>query len=258
MPPNDRFQWFPKSSAASISKERTANPLPEQDTAPAKNSPDSGREGTVVQPDDLFDEARIRQLFAGSEEEIGQGLALVDASLRQHLCVWLRRQFPSLTPEDLADVWGETLVGVLQAARQRRFQPDRPLLPWLCHIARARAIDHIRRRTVRQDFLAGLYQTCQGAMLQGCGQAGDQQEMEEVLALVRDFIDTLPQQQRMVLFVFVEHYPETQSMAILQREVSRTTGRPHSRASVKRALQEARRKLREHLRNKGFDLEGMS
>jgi hypothetical protein len=55
-----------------------------------------------------------------------------------------------------------------------------------------------------------------------------------------------------VLQAFVEHYPRTRRLDVLQQEVSRAAGGPVSQASVKRALQEGRRKLREALAGRGY------
>jgi fructose-1,6-bisphosphatase len=47
-------------------------------------------------------------------------------------------------------------------------------------------------------------------------------------------------------------HAETASMEYLRREVSQETGKEETLAAVKRALQEARTKVREYLRRKGL------
>jgi DNA-directed RNA polymerase specialized sigma24 family protein len=202
-----------------------------------------------------FAEEDVRGLLAGTDEQIAEALALIDRHLRRRLCGWLRRRFPGLPADDLANAWAETLVGAWQAARARRFDPGRPLLPWLCHIANARAVDHTRRAASRAEALAAV-----GAALRA-SQAGRRWQLlgagerEEVLGLIRAAIEDLPGQQRRVLEVFVAHYPETRSRAAMLREVSRVTGRAETLAAVKRALQEGRRKVRAFLRGKGYAIE---
>jgi DNA-directed RNA polymerase specialized sigma24 family protein len=199
-----------------------------------------------------FPEEDVRALLAGTEEEVGRGLALIDRYLRRRLCGWVRKRFPGMAADDLANTWAETLVGVWRAARSRRFDPTRPLLPWLCHIANARAIDHTRRTTTRAEALAAVGVALRSSQAGRRWQLLGEGEKEEVLGLIRAAIDRLPQQQKQVLDVFVARYPETCSMAALQREVSRVTGRAETLASVKRALQEGRRKVRAFLCGKGY------
>jgi DNA-directed RNA polymerase specialized sigma24 family protein len=201
---------------------------------------------------DAFDEEEVVLLLAGGEEEVRRGLTLIDQHLHQRLCSWLHKRFPGLSPEDLADAWGATLLCVLQAARGQRGCPGRQLVWWLCGIARARAIDQLRRKTAWDAARTTL-----GRMRRPAG--ADRQEglpnqvlKNEVLYLIGDVVRTLPAQQRRVLVVFIENYPETRSMEVLRREVSKVTGREETRAAVKRALQEGRHKVRTFLRGKGY------
>ena len=64
-----------------------------------------------------YDENQVCQLLAGDPDAIRLGLALIHQHLRGRLGRWLHRRFPCLRADDLADVWGETLLAVLQAAR---------------------------------------------------------------------------------------------------------------------------------------------
>ncbi len=207
-------------------------------------------------PPGQFDEEAVRILLIGDDEEIDRGLVLIHQHLQNRIVGWLRGRFPGMVPDDLADAWGETLVDALGLARERRFDGDRPLMPLLCKIAYARATDHTRRRTTRDDALAAV-----GEMLRGT-QAGrrwqqtlDPAERNEVMALIRDAIATLPGKQREVFQAFIDGYPETRSREVLREKVSEATGREETLVSVKRALQEGRVKVGEFLRRKGYDFE---
>ena len=59
--------------------------------------------------------------------------------------------------------------------------------------------------------------------------------------------------ERRVMDVFVGDFPETASMPELQRLVSERAGKPETLAAVKRALQEARAKVRKLLVDKGYN-----
>jgi DNA-directed RNA polymerase specialized sigma24 family protein len=222
-----------------------------------------------------FDEASVLLLLAAGELGVGRALVCIEEHLRGHTCLWLGRRFPGLRPEDVADAWADTLLGVCQAARQGRFNllrgagagagglggvcqaarqgrfnPGRPLLPWLRRIAQARATDQTRRRATRQNLLTALRLTSRPATREDAVPA--EAAAAEVRTLVHTFLPSLPGQQKVVLEVFIGNYPETASLAVLRREVSRVTGADETPAAVRRALQEGRRKLRLFLAARGY------
>jgi DNA-directed RNA polymerase specialized sigma24 family protein len=188
-------------------------------------------------------------------QSLDRGLVLIHQHLQNRIVGWLRRRFPGMAPDDLADAWGETLVAVLMLARERRFDGDRPLMPLLCKIAYARATDHTRRRTTRDDALAAVGEMLRGTQAGRRWQRLDPAERNEVMALIRDAIATLPGKQREVFQAFINGYPETRSREVLREKVSEATGREETLVSVKRALQEGRAKVGEFLRRKGYDFE---
>jgi DNA-directed RNA polymerase specialized sigma24 family protein len=208
-----------------------------------------------VGPPGPFDEEAVRILLIGDDEEVDRGLVLIDQHLRNRIVGWLRRGFPGMAPDDLADAWGETLVGILRLARERRFDGDRPLIPLLCKIAYARATDHTRRRTSRDDVLAAVGEMLRATQAGRRWQRLDPAERNEFMALIRDAIATLPGKQKEVFQAFIDGYPETRSREVLRERVSEATGREETLVSVKRALQEGRAKVGEFLRRKGYDFE---
>jgi DNA-directed RNA polymerase specialized sigma24 family protein len=129
------------------------------------------------------------------------------------------------------------------------------LMPLLCKIAYARATDHTRRRTTRDDALVAVGQMLQGTQAGQRWQRLDPAERNEAMALIRDAIATLPGKQREVFQVFIDGYPKTRSREVLREQVSEATGREETLVSVKRALQEGRAKVGEFLRRKGYDFE---
>ena len=202
----------------------------------------------------IFDEERIRSLLCGGDREVAEALTQIVCHLRTSLCGWLRRNFPGLTPEDLADTWQETLLSVITAVRSGRFDARRPLIPWLCTIAYRRATDVTRRRSSARDALAAVGRAIAGTSTGQRWKELDAQERTEALELTLEHIETLPNLQRLVLRTFSDHYPESRDMNVLRDLVSRTRGEQATLASVKRALQEGRRKLREFLQRNGHGL----
>ncbi len=221
---------------------------PGADDAPsAPGGPPRNRIRVAV---DDFDEAEVLDLLTGTEEEIGRAVVLIDRHLRVRLCRWLGRRFPRMSEDDLADAWGGTILGVLRAARGRRFRSDEGLFPWLCQIVRSRGIDDLRRRLAREAVLValppgGLDVPARGRPVPEQAGAG------ELVPWLRRFIATFPGRQRAVMRAYVDRYPDSACLVVLRREASRLAGAELTRASVKRALEEGRRKLRAFLLGKG-------
>ncbi len=197
-----------------------------------------------------FDEEYVRLLLDGSGDEVREGIGLIHQHLRFGICGWLRERFPSLQPEELEDVWGEVIVGILQAGN---FNPEKPLLPWLCTIARNCAIDCLRRQASGDRLVDAVGGFLRNTQVGGTWNKLDPLERREVMELIRKAISQLPTRQKLVMDVFVGDFPETASMLELQRRVSERTGKPETLAAVKRALQEARAKVRKSLGDNDYN-----
>lgn len=195
----------------------------------------------------IFDEKRVRNLLRGGDREVAEALTQIVCHLQTSLCGWLRRNFPGLAPEDLADTWQETLLSVITAVRNGKFDAHRPLIPWLCTIAYRRATDVTRRKSSANDALAAVGRAITGTSTGQRWKRLRAEERSEALELTLEHIETLPTMQRIVLTTFSDHYPETRNMETLRDMVSRARGEEATLASVKRALQEGRRKLKEFL-----------
>jgi DNA-directed RNA polymerase specialized sigma24 family protein len=210
--------------------------------------------GDMMAMTDVFDDARVCRLLAGTDVDIAHALTLINNRLRNRLCGWLRKRFRRLRSDDLASAWADTLLGVLQAIRAGRFDANRPVLPWICRIAYARAVDRGRRAHCHQKTLENYGQMLRETGIQRHEMAIGPDEQHEVVGLVHEAIAMLPTRQQLVLQVFVEHYPESRAMEVLRDEVGARTGRVETLAAVKRALQEARATVRTFLRRKGYSI----
>ncbi|HEV3255338.1 MAG TPA: sigma-70 family RNA polymerase sigma factor [Gemmataceae bacterium] len=199
-----------------------------------------------------YDDRDAKRLLTGSAADIADGVALIDRDLGPPFFAWLRRRFPLLAAEDLASVWQDTLLSVFKAARGRRYDRKRPLVPWLCSIANARGVDEVRREASRQADVAAVAHALRQAETGWQWERLSGPEREEIALAIGDATDTLPQRQRLVFRVWVRFYPETENLKVLRREVSRVNGKEATAASIKRALQEARRKVRTFLRATGY------
>lgn len=197
-----------------------------------------------------FDEEYVRLLLNGSENEVREGVDLIHQHLRFGICGKIRERFPGLQSADLEEVWVDVIVGILEA---KDFDPEKPLLPWLCTIAYRRAIDRLRRQDSGDRLVEAVGGFLRDTQVGGTWNELDPLERREVMELIRRAIGQLPTRQKLVMDVFVGDFPETASMPELQRLVSERTGKPETLAAVKRALQEARSKVRKSLEDKEYN-----
>ena len=200
-----------------------------------------------------FNEQRIKTLLLGNRAEVSDALEQIICHLRDGLCGWIRKCFPGMASEDLADVWQDTLVSVLKIVKSGRFDATRPLVPWLCTLAHRRATDLTRRKTSSSEVLARVGRELAGTDVGERWRGLSAMQRDEALELTLEHILTLPRMQRVVLQVFSNRYPQTTRMEVLREEVSRALGDDVTLAAVKRALQEGRRKLREYFERRGYE-----
>jgi RNA polymerase sigma factor (sigma-70 family) len=94
----------------------------------------------------------------GPADSLGRRLADDPAALEEcyqqlgpMVLSYLRRLVP---PDDAEDVLQQSFLDVWRS--RDRYDPDRPLAPWVLDIARKRAIDHLRRQARRGGDLATM------------------------------------------------------------------------------------------------------
>jgi RNA polymerase sigma factor (sigma-70 family) len=190
-----------------------------------------------------FEDKEVRQLLNGGEADLAEAFARIDAFFRNRFVLGARKRLPRLPPEDLADAWQETLRDLLQSLRAGRFDPDRKLGPWLWTVFIRRAFDGLRRKNRHGAMLEQARRQLQGTETGAFLERLDEEERIHLLGLVRQAVGTLPARQRTVIQLFVEHFPATEDLELLRQRVSEATGVEETRAGVKRALEEARRKI---------------
>ena len=193
------------------------------------------------------DEEEVKILLIGDKSEIGQALELIRKNCENHVCAWIRREFPGISSHDLTDIWQETLIAIFKAAEEERFDPDPPFSPWIFRIAYYRAVDHCRRTTRDKEALEAVGEALRGTNIGFLWKTMREVERRELLELVQEDVAELPRKQRIVIQAFIDNFPDSRSMEVLRKEVLKLTGREETLASVKRALQEARKKIRTRL-----------
>lgn len=191
-----------------------------------------------------FVDKDVRQLLVGEEADLAEAFTQVDTHLRKRFVKGLRGRVRLLLgPEDLADAWQETLRDLLKAVRARDIDPERELCPRLWTIFLRRAFDCLRRKDRYEGVLERVKERLSGTTAGEILARMDEEERTHLLKKVHQAVGTLPVRQRTVIETFVDHFPATEDMDALRQRVSEATGYEETQGSVKRALQEVRRKL---------------
>jgi hypothetical protein len=135
------------------------------------------------------------------------------------------------------------------------FDPDKPLLPYLCTVAFRRAVDRLRKVRRHDEFVQAvgkaLAETGLGRYWSGLSTA----ERQEIQGEALKAIAKLPPKERLVWGIFVDRFLETgerPSDQELHELVCQKDGPGHTFVSVKRALNNGRAAIRRHLEAKGF------
>jgi DNA-directed RNA polymerase specialized sigma24 family protein len=209
-------------------------------------------------PSTRVSEDQIKRLLAAADRPSRhKGLVLMEQQYQRPVAEGIRRRFPELPADDLADAWREAVRGLVQKVMTGRFSPDGSLPGLLYTIAHHWIVSNARRAGVRREALEGVLEpiarALQGTEVGRQWKGLDPVERNEFMALLAESIRWLPPRQQQVMRVFVSHFPESLNMEVLRREVSAVSGEEETLAAVKRALQEARRKARELLRRGAYD-----
>jgi len=207
-----------------------------------------------------IDPEEISILLIGDEEEQNRAIGLIDKHLRETLVCRIRKTALSVPSDEILDIYQDVLLNVLRAAREQRYDPDQPLLPFLYTLAHRRACDRIRKKTtidenenqLLEKVLQRLKNTQVGEAWELVAKKNDGSRMIEI---IRRTVVGMPNRQRQVASVVIDSFPEIPSMDKIRDVIFRTTGESLTVIATKRAWQEARSKIRERLIDAGYMVE---
>jgi hypothetical protein len=201
----------------------------------------------------VFDE-QVKLLLTDPDHARQQlGLVLVEPRYKGPVAAVVRGRLPYLSPDDLADVWRDTVKNLVQTVRAGTFRPTGELVAYLATVACRRAIDMKRRQKVREalsldEALASLVQASRDSTLDG------PTEEEEFRQLLDTAISRLPAKQRQTMESYVTHFPNSMNMNFLRQEVVNASGEDTTVEAVKRNLAVGRRKVSEYLQTQGYTI----
>ncbi len=194
-------------------------------------------------------EEQIKGLLLGDESDVASGIALIHQSYGQVIGCWIERCFCSLSPEDVADAWQDTLFCLVQMVADQQFQQEGSLFALLSGIMRWRSIDLLNANTKYQQSLDRYREK-----VACCGDVADVDPLflDEVFHLISEGIDNLPARQKTVWEAYRACGFSVRNLSELVEAVEKATGVSQTHNSVRRARQEGRDKIRKHLRRKGY------
>ena len=203
------------------------------------------------------DAEEISILLIGSQDEQRKAINLINKHLRGALCFKIRQVALSISPEELAQVYQEVLLNVWDAAREKRYDANQPLLPFLFTLAQRRAVDWIRKTQTRRkneselldEIAKALKDTRVGEAWQIVAEKNDGHNRMEI---IRRAIMRMPQRQRQVAAVIIEHFPKELTSQQICDEIYENTRERLTVLAIKGARREAGKKIKEVLINAGY------
>jgi DNA-directed RNA polymerase specialized sigma24 family protein len=210
-------------------------------------------------PDDRIEAEIVRRLTGpplealyGQErkarrDDIERGVDLAYRHYCDRIRCFVRRRFPYLSSEELADAWVDTVMELMRKALRGRFGRRGSLRHLLRTIVLRRCHDRVRCRVRRahERFWDEV-----GEIAEERGLAYE--EVDEVYRLLNEAIGELPRVQRAVW----EAYRDCGFSATnreLAAYLARLTGARWTVASVRRARLEGQEKVRTYLERRGYD-----
>jgi DNA-directed RNA polymerase specialized sigma24 family protein len=203
------------------------------------------------------DPEEISILLIGDSQEQECAISLIHKHLQKSIIYKIRVTAISLAPDELLDVYQEVLLNVWNAAKEKRYDPDKPLLPFLFMLAQRRAYDRLRKNEAKKihesslldEVTESLKDTKVGEAWQIVATRNDGHRM---MGIIRKTVVKMPTRQRQVASVVIENFPEVLSPQDVSEVIYRTTGEKITVVAAKRAWQEARNKIREQLIDAGY------
>ena len=180
---------------------------------------------------------------------IGEGITLVHQRYGHEMAHRIRARFRGLQPDDVGDIWRNTLVALARSACEGRFKEEGSLPCLVWRITKFRALDFLREKNRRRQ----CQQELQESMGEDCIMQFDVDiPLEDLLDAIRAAIETLSGRQRAVLLAFANTGFDRHDEDFVS-EASRLAGRLLTRAQVCEALSNGLKKVAEYLRRRGYE-----
>ena len=202
-------------------------------------------------------EAELREAF---KEDPEFGLRWLDEYFREDLFRYIKAVARGLDIHAIADVYQQTILELIPKVQDVNFNWDNPMAIVL-RIACTNAIDAanvkgFKAKQCDDSDLKHLAADFSGTRLHQRWKCLDPLVRQEFNDALEEIVDRLPEKQKIVVVCYRDLYAELRERdkwRPLVDAVSKVTGKPESVSSVKSAWHEAKAKIAEQLKRRGFD-----
>ena len=204
----------------------------------------------------------INIYLIGDEQEIAEGMRLIDDHLREKIVSIIRKRALSARKDDLFDIYQEVLLGIYKIAQEGKYEPDKKNLEGLIYkIASNKAIDWLRekfaqkrkRDTDRDVLIESVAEIIRDSNIHEAWEYANQKEKRKLLLkTIRNLIPKLKHRQRQVAEIIKENFPNVFNIPDIKKQILKLYGEDVTAVAVKRARQEVLSKIKESLDRSGY------
>ena len=197
-------------------------------------------------------EPRIRKKLRSKQDaEIREGITMTDSNFRHRVARLIESNFPSFPPEDVADIWQETLLTLWLYALARKVDKEGSLMQLLWTIARFHSLNCLRGnlRRIKADS---------DGVERRAFHAQDLAGLTDLLIDLEQFLGKLKEKQKLVLRTYVELVcskdikPGPVPWGLLTDTVNKKISTPMSQTAVRSAFRTVQGKVIIYLVIKGY------
>ena len=196
----------------------------------------------------------------GDDEEIAEGIKLIDAKFRNKIIQIIRYKALTADKADLFDIYQEVLTNIFKYAKNKIYNPDAQKLEGLIgSIAHCRATDWIRRTSkVKVEYdtdriIESTKEIICGSKYHEAWQVAYKEEKRGlILATIRNVTSKLKKRQRQVAEIIIENSPNILSLLEIKKQILHRYDEDVTTIAVKRAREEVRNKITESLERAGY------
>ena len=189
------------------------------------------------------------------------GLEYLELFFRRNIFAYIKSQCPHFKPQDLGEVYQDTMRRMVKKAFQPDFAPERPMRLVL-DIAKKASIDAKRKRKLRpvgdvRDLAAMVGDDLSGTKVAMEWRLILKEDMPKVQKTIDEGIAALPTKQKNAAVAMMHVYEEvhdTSSYLPLKEQIQEMTGEDLTTTQAYDNWRLARQVIAEKLRRAGFDL----
>jgi RNA polymerase sigma factor (sigma-70 family) len=205
--------------------------------------------------DTTIDLEAIDIYLIGNEEEIAEGIRLIDAHFREKIIGIIRKKALSADQHDLLDIYQNVILSILECAKKGNYNADtQKLESFIYTIAYRRAVDWLRDKSrIREEHNTDLVVEstkeiiCESKYNEIWQKAQSEGKRSLILKIIRNLIPKLKHRQRQVAEIILRNFPELLDLSGIKDQLLKRYGEDVTTLAIKRARQEVYSKIKDAL-----------